>query len=310
MEKTICNLVWGFSIPVHISRAPNATTTVTLTQTTGSANGADYTISPSSVDFTTTDTTDKYFSIAINPDAVMEGHEMAYFNLAASGSNATVAVDSFELIIMNDDWPPFNGKRIPATLFSEDFEGTIDGWKVNDYVVGNNSWIVGGTNGNMDGSKSAYISKDSSSYQYDNASTSNTILYKEVDATQFDSLFLSLYYICKGEKNSGIPYDYGKIVYSLDSITFHQINGTPDLVDSTNMTYLWASLPYFLWNRKFYIGFYWENDNAAGNDPPFAVDDITITGRRWMPSMIHTTVDTSGGYDEKPLGPLQDCRFL
>jgi hypothetical protein len=95
----------GFFHSVHISRAPNATTTVTLTQTTGSANGADYTISPSSIDFTTTDTTDKYFSIAINPDAVMEGHEMAYFNLAASGSNATVAVDSFELIIMNDDWP-------------------------------------------------------------------------------------------------------------------------------------------------------------------------------------------------------------
>src|SRR4030095_3517796 len=114
---------------------------------------------------------------------------------------------------------------------------------------------------------------------------------------------------CKGEKTAGIPYDYGKIVYSLDSITFHQINGTPDLVDSTNMTYMWANLPYFLWNRKFYIGFYWENDNAAGNDPPFAVDDITITGRRWMPSMIHTTVDTAGGYDEKPLGPLQTVDF-
>ena len=55
----------------------------------------------------------------------MEGHEMAYFNLNVSGSNATAAADSFELVIMNDDWPPFNGKRIPATLLLEDFEGTI-----------------------------------------------------------------------------------------------------------------------------------------------------------------------------------------
>ena len=28
-----------------------------------------------------------------------------------------------------------------------------------------------------------------------------------------------------------------------------------------------------------------------------------------MPSMIHTTVDTAGGYDEKPLGPLQTVDF-
>ena len=54
----------------------------------------------------------------------MEGHEMANFNLNVSGSNATAAIDSFELILLNDDWPPFNGKRIPATLLAEDFENS------------------------------------------------------------------------------------------------------------------------------------------------------------------------------------------
>ena len=145
--------------------------------------------------------------------------------------------------------------------------------------------------------------------QYDAASTSHSLLYREVDASAYDSLFLSFWYKCKGEKDAAGIYDYGKIVYSLDSITFHQLNGTYDLVDTSNMTYLWAPIPYFLWNRKFYIGFYWENDNAVNNDPPFTIDDVTITGRRWMPSMIHTTVDTSNSYDEKPLGPLQTVDF-
>ncbi len=308
-EKTICNLNWSYTIPVRISRAPNATTTVSLTQTSGAANGADFTISPSSVDFTTTDIADKYFYVSVNADAVMEGHEMANLNLNVSGSNATAAVDSFELLIFNDDWPPFNGKRMPATLLSEDFENGSSGWIVNDYVAGNNSWVLGGTNGDMNGSKSAYISKNGSSLQYDANSVSSSLLYREVDASAYDSLFLSLWYKCKGEKDAAGIYDSGKIVYSLDSITFHQLNGTTDLVDTSNMTYLWAPIPYFLWNRKFYIGFYWENDNAVNNDPPFTIDDVTITGRRWMPSMIHTTVDTTNTYDEKPLGPLQTVDF-
>ena len=40
-EKTSCNFNLSYTIPVRISRAPNATTTVSLTQTSGAANGAD-----------------------------------------------------------------------------------------------------------------------------------------------------------------------------------------------------------------------------------------------------------------------------
>jgi hypothetical protein len=310
MEKTNCLLNWGYSIPVSISRAPNATTTVTLTQTSGSADGNDISISPASVEFTTTDSAVKYFTVMVNADAVFEGViDMAYFNLNVSGSNATAAADSFELMIMNDDWQPNNGKRFPATLLLEDFENTLSGWITNDYVVGNNKWVLGGTNGNMNGSKSAYISSNNSSLQYDAASTSHSIFYREIDATLYDSLFLSLWYKSYGEKTAGINYDYGKIVYSTDSISFHQLNGTTDLVDSSNMTQLSVQLPYFLWNRKFYIGFYWENDNVVGNNPPFTVDDIAITGKRWMPSMIQTAVDTTASYDEKPVGPMQTVDF-
>ena len=308
-EKTNCTLNWSYAIPVRISRAPNATTTVTLTQTTGTADGVDFSISPSSVEFSPSDITDKYFYVTVNSDAVMEGHEMAYLNLGVSGSNANATVDSFELLIMNDDWQPLNGKRMPATLLSEDFEGSITGWINNNYVVGNNKLLLGGTNGNMNGNKSAYISKDNSALQYDAASTSHSLIYREVDASLYDSLSLSFYYVCKGEKDVNGIYDYGKVVYSLDSITFHQLNGTADLVDSSNMTNISTQLPYFLWNRKFYIGFYWENDNVAGNNPSFAVDDISITGKRWMPAMIHTAVDTTGGYDEKPVGPMQTVDF-
>jgi Pregnancy-associated plasma protein-A/Secretion system C-terminal sorting domain len=308
-EKTNCTLDWGYSIPVRISRVPNATTTVTLTQTSGTLAGNDISISPSSIEFSPTDITDKYFTITVKADAEMEGNETGYFQTSASGSNATASADSFELTVMNDDWPPFNGTRIPATLLNEDFEGAATGWLTNNYVQGNNQWLVGGANGNMNGSKSAYISKNNSALQYDASSTSHSLLYKEVDASAYDSLNLSFYYVCKGEKDINGIYDYGKVVYSLDSISFHQLNGTVDLVDSTNMTYFSAQLPYFLWNRKFYIGFYWENDNIVGNNPSFAVDDIAINGKRWIPSMIQTAADTTAGYDEKPVGPFQMVDF-
>jgi Pregnancy-associated plasma protein-A/Secretion system C-terminal sorting domain len=309
LEKTDCNVNWSYTIPVRISGAPNAATTVSLALTSGGADGNDISISPSSVSFSATDLTDKYFYITVNSDAVMEGHEIANLNLNVSGSNATAAPDSFELVIMNDDWVPMNGKRTPAILLSEDFENTVSGWITNDYVAGNNKWLLGGTNASMNGSKSAYISKNNSALQYDANSTSGSLLYHEVDASLYDSLYLSLWYKCKGEKDANGIYDYGKIVYSTDSITFHQLNGTADLVDSSNMTYIAAPIPYFLWNRKFYIGFYWENDNGVGNDPSFAIDDITITGKRWMPSMIHTAVDTASGYDEKPVGPMETVNF-
>ena len=54
----------------------------------------------------------------------------------------------------------------------------------------------------------------------------------------------------KVKKTQRHYYDYGKIVYSLDSITFHQLNGTVDLVDSSNMTYLFATHSLFSMEPK------------------------------------------------------------
>ncbi len=309
IEKTDCNINWGYTIPVRISGAPNANTTVTLTQTSGYFDGQDITISPADITFTPTDYTDKNFTIMVKADGAFEGHEIGFLNLNVSGSNATAATDSFELIIMNDDHPPIMGKRMPVTLLNEDFEGAISGWNTHEYDGGSNKWLLGGTNGNLNGSKSAYISKNASALSYDATSTSSTILFHEVDANNTDSLTLSFYYVCEGEKFSGINYDYGKIVYSLDSITFYQLNMTADLVETTNMTNFAIQLPYFLWNRKFYIGFYWENDNITGTDPSFALDDVIITGKRNIISMIETAVNSTGGYDEKPIGPLETVYF-
>ena len=308
MERTACNFPWGFSIPVRISRAPAAVTNVKFT-ITGNTDGLDYTISPDSVSFSPTDSADKSFSIIINPDAVMEGHEQAKFYIAISDTNALPAADPYELTIMNDDWPPFNGKRFNGTFFSEDFETPSSGWIKYDYIKGANKWLIGGSNGDVSSGKSAYISKDSSSLSYSAASMSHTLLYHQVDATNWDSLYLSFYYKCKGQTANGIKKDFGKIMYSLDSLTFYQINGTGDLTDSSNATSFSMQLPYFLWNRKFYLGFYWQNDTTTANDPPFAIDDISITGKTFMVAQIHTAVDTATGFCEKPLGPFETVDF-
>ena len=308
MERTACNFPWGFNIPVSISRAPAAVTNVKFT-ITGNTDGQDYTISPDSVSFSPTDTADKSFSIIINPDAVMEGHEQAKFYLTISDTNALPAADPYELLIMNDDWSPVNGKRLYNTFFYEDFETPSAGWITYDYIKGANKWLIGGSNGDVSSGKSAYISNNASSLAYSAASMSHTLLYHEVDANNWDSLYLSFYYRCKGQNTNGIKKDFGKIMYSLDSLTFYQINGTGDLTDSSNSTSVSMQLPYFLWNRKFYLGFYWQNDTATANDPPFAIDDIAVSGKTFTVAQIHTAVDTATGFCEKPLGPNETVDF-
>jgi hypothetical protein len=101
-EKTDCNINWNYAIPVHISRIPNADTYVQMQLAGGSANGGDLSITPDTVFFTATDITDKYFYVQVKADAVMEGHEQAFFSLNVTNSNATAAADNYEMIIMND----------------------------------------------------------------------------------------------------------------------------------------------------------------------------------------------------------------
>jgi len=307
-ERTNCSIQWGFSIPVRISRAPAAVSYASLS-ITGNTNGQDYTISPDSLYFSPTDSADKYFTVSMNPDAVMEGHEQAYFTLVVNDTNSTAAPDAYELLIMNDDNIPMMGKRINGYLFSEDFENPSAGWIKYDYIKGANRWLIGGTNGDVSSGKSAYISKDSSSQSYNGSSMSHTLMFHEIQATNWDSLSISFYYKCNGQTASGIRKDFGKLMYSLDSLTFYQVNGTTDFGDSTNSTYFNAQLPYFLWNRKFYMGFYWQNDTATVNDPPFAIDDIIISGKTFIPAMIHTAIDTAFGYSSKPLGPMETVDF-
>ena len=307
-EKTACNFPWGIALPVRISRKPAGTTNITITRT-GNTDGMDFTISPDSISFSPTDTADKYFALIMNPDAVFEGHEKANLFLSISDTFATPAPDPYELIIYNDDYQPFLGKRLPATLFYEDFTIPSGGWLRHDYIKGKNRWVIGGSNGDVSSGGSAYISKDSNSLTYSDTSVSHTILYHEINASMFDSLNLSLYYKCKGQKTSGIPKDFGKIMYSLDSLNFFQIPGTDILVDSSNVTNVNVQLPYFLWHQKFYLGFYWENDTATANNPPFAIDDIIITGKTNIVADIQSATDTTAGFDEKPLGPFETVDF-
>jgi hypothetical protein len=201
------------------------------------------------------------------------------------------------------------GKRLNGTLFAEDFETPSAGWTKYDYIKGFNSWLIGGSNGDVSSGKSAYISNNSTSLSYTGTSVSHTLMYHEILTYNWDSLNLSFYYKCNGQNTSGVKKDFGKIMYSLDSLNFFQINGTTDLTDSSNATYFSMMLPSFLWNTKFYLGFYWQNDSTTANNPPFAIDDIILSGKTYIPASIHTAIDTAIGYAQKPLGPMETVDF-
>jgi hypothetical protein len=179
IERTTCYLQWSFSIPVKISSPPTGTTYAAIS-ISGNTNGQDFTLSPDSVMFSPTDTADKYFTVSMKADAVMEGHERAILTLTVSDTNSTAAPDAYELTILNDDNMPMMGKRLNATLFADDFETPSAGWIKYDYIKGANKWLIGGSNGDVSSGKSAYISKDSSSLSYNATSVSHTLMYHEI----------------------------------------------------------------------------------------------------------------------------------
>ena len=57
----------------------------------------------------------------------------------------------------------------------------------------------------------------------------------------------------------------------------------------TTATVANVTLPAAVNNTNFYLGFYWSNNaNGSGNNPPFVVDDVTV-------SVPATRIETSAG---------------
>lgn len=181
-----------------------------------------------------------------------------------------------------------------STVFSEDFENTYadyyvyDSWQQLELLLipGYSNWYFS-TTSPLAGSRSLTLEDSyfgiANSYDYfqDSESICSSRL---IDATSYTNLKLNFKWKCVGETN----YDYGMVAYSLDGINWYPVDATQYENQSTLQTVSNLALPASLDGQKFYLGFYWVNDDLFGNDPGFMIDDILITGTQnftyaWTP---------------------------
>lgn len=175
-----------------------------------------------------------------------------------------------------------------TTLFTENFEscgtgyvttGGLCNWKQINGGGSWSNWVIYSSCHIISGSRTLGLYDDnwSSSCDYDWDNSNNKIAYfytSKVNATGYNTLKLNFKWRCGGEAS----YDYGKIVYSYDGVTWFDVVATQYQGQTSTQTVTNLAMPGALDNQQFYIGFRWINDGSAGSAPGFTVDDIEITG--------------------------------
>lgn len=293
-----CRGYQDVDISLRIGGPPTGAATVTLTNVGGSlVQGVDYDVLVGAVVFPNGVTGNQNFRIRLYDDAAVEAIENLTIGFAISGTtDAYAGTQNQHTITLNDNdlGPAFAGTSV---FFTEDFESGANGWTV-PIGTGANQWVVAGPNGAMSGTGSCYISRNANANQYNANQTSNSLLASPaINATGVFNLSASFDFHSNGEAG----YDFGVLYYSLDGANWTLFDGTaattPFQGVTANTNYS-VTLPAACENTTFYLGFYWVNDNSVGNNPPFAIDDVSISGS--APIAVETTL---GSTNSEYLGP-------
>jgi hypothetical protein len=247
-------------------------------------------------------------------DGIDSPFELAALSLSISSGPALVDPQrsTYRLWIEdNDFFPP------EVVLFQEDFEAGATGWSQLTITSGSNQWVRG-TAAGMGGSYAYYITNNTGGspppYQYSTTSTSRVALVSpSINTTGATDLVLAFDVRVNGEYASPRLYDFGRVFYSTTSASsgFQPLIGcawssaTCALASEQPRDYqlygypevrrVVVSLPSATWNQpNLWLAWRWDNDNSDGSQPPMAIDNIVLYGRR-TPS-IENTLTTKSVY--------------
>ncbi|MGN6400242.1 MAG: M43 family zinc metalloprotease, partial [Flavisolibacter sp.] len=292
----------SFTINVEDKATGNATVTISPSGT--ALNNFHYQLLTPTLSFVAGDNF-KVVKLRIFDNAQVDGSRTLTLGYAISGTGVQAGsfMQSITITITDDDNITISQNQI--NLLSQNFEGSLTGWgglsssgMPNVFRVSNGG-NAGGT-GNC-----AYISSSSGvpfANTYNKTTAGIAVLRSPlIDASGVSNLQLSFKYKVWGESDADGIYDYGIITYATQSSpTSFLSTGAAGAgpyagvsgIASGNPT---LSLPDNTFaNKKFYLGFYWENDNNTGHDSPFNIDDIVLTGTG---TNIESTVSNSYGSD-------------
>ena len=159
------------------------------------------------------------------------------------------------------------------TIFSENFESDVSEWTFGT-TGQENVWEWGVATSHA-GSRSAYISQDGgSSATYKKNQESTSWLEVSIDLTAYTTADLQFYWKCNGQGGT-VPRDYGE-VYINDGIN-HLISGIRAYHSQSSWTLENIDISSYV-GESVLLRFKWENNSSLGDDPPFCIDDVVITG--------------------------------
>lgn len=286
---TGCQRYRDYVVNVVIDAAPTQPAIITF-NTSGTATlGSDYTITPASVTLSS-GTLSQPVTIRVFADNNFEGTETIQLGYSINASGGNAVADNFNQscsFTIYDNDASISPRQTDVLLLSEGFgtaatPGPSGTWTITS-TGGTNVWTYSANGGAGTTGGAAHVTNNTTTkpLAYTNTAFATSRLRSPlIDATAItgssDSLKLFLTYKCNGELFSGTYYDFGRLQYSLNGTTFSNIPGTTILQGITTATNLTVNLPASLKGQQFYLGFYWENDNTAGTNPPFAIDTISV----------------------------------
>lgn len=314
-----CSKTKTINVPVNLSGLPTETAIV-LFNISGSASSGtlgDYTIANNFITFPTGSYGNSNLVFTINDDAIVEGTETIIISIQSiittGNVEAAIINQTCTIHILDDDHEPEMGSTLAnQPIFSEDFTAGQGSWTIqNNTGNANQIWRFGNNSGTNtyfnSGNNCAYFSRNSTTFSYNNTTGNCMLVSPSISTFNIHNVNMTFEFVCNGELDNGIYYDYGTLWYSIDDgTTWLPINSTKYTGISTK-TLITVALPVGADNNTgIRIGFLWINDGGVILNPPFGVDNIVVKGDIPFPSEIESALITS---DERYLGPNQTVYF-
>ncbi len=295
------------TITLGIDAAATGNATVSLTKAGTATDVTDYAIITPSVSYTNGDGANKNFTVRIYDDALVESSETITLGINITGTGvqtvaACPAANTFTITITDDDYNTTVNNTTPVvTLLNENF-GTVTGsnqvpagWTVTNSGTATNKWVgnnadagtyafTGNTLHVSNGNTTA-VGNGTAAMAYTVTTTTDArVTTPTLNAAGMRNLSLSFSYVCNGEEDADGIYDFGVVYYSINGGTTYDIlrDGTNNIlifIGISTLTNFSIVLPPSVngtANLKFL--FRWLNDNSIGNNPPFAIDNVVVTG--------------------------------
>ncbi|MDR0793626.1 MAG: T9SS type A sorting domain-containing protein [Chitinophagaceae bacterium] len=298
-----------YTVNMYIDTVPSGNSTVNLTVAPGptgtaATQGVDFDFttngnftSPSTtLSFPAGATTPQPITVRVYDDIAVNGTRSFSFNYSVSGTVlASPSSTSYNFIILDNDTIPTGNPRT-TTIWSENFEGALNGWQLsqtNSNVRGN-IWDVGNDCSAAISNLSAVIYQNSPTTGESCGSVRNlsatSVLYKQVNATGLSNLGVTFTY----KTGANGTAQTAQLVYSLDGgTTWKSIASYTNSLSATTVTNSLEGLPDALDNKVFYLGWLFTTTSTApALTTTYGVDDITVSGDM-PPIVIDSTLQSS-----------------